>query len=69
MGRDRLLFTWAIHPGRKEPTTGEINYCNILKHLYAKGYRDIIGMKHSESRPGKEGEQAVIMAYVGSSRL
>ncbi|HVS13131.1 MAG TPA: TIM barrel protein [Thermoanaerobaculia bacterium] len=51
------------NPGRKEPTTGEINYRNIFRHLHAKGYRGVVGMEHGNSRPGKEGERAVIEAY------
>jgi hydroxypyruvate isomerase len=52
------------HPGRNEPTTGEINYKSIFKHLHEKGYQGLIGMEHGNSRPGPEGEQAVIDAYV-----
>jgi hydroxypyruvate isomerase len=51
------------NPGRKEPTTGEINYKNVFKHLYEKGYQGIVGMEHGNSKPGAEGEQAVIEAY------
>lgn len=51
------------NPGRKEPTTGEINYTNIFKHIYNKGYKGILGMEHGNSLKGKEGEQAVIDAY------
>ncbi len=50
-------------PGRKEPTTGEINYRNIFKHLHGKGYQGVICMEHGQSLPGKEGERAVIEAY------
>lgn len=50
-------------PGRKEPTTGEINYRNIFKHLHAKGYEGVICMEHGKSKPGKEGETALIEAY------
>jgi hydroxypyruvate isomerase len=50
-------------PGRKEPTTGEINYKNIFKHLYKKGYKGIIGMEHGNSIKGIEGEQRLIQAY------
>jgi hydroxypyruvate isomerase len=50
-------------PGRKEPTTGEINYKNIFKHLYGKGYKGVICMEHGKSKPGKEGETALIQAY------
>jgi hydroxypyruvate isomerase len=51
------------NPGRNEPTTGEMNYKNIFKHIYDKGYRGILGMEHGNARPGKEGELALIQAY------
>jgi len=52
------------NPGRNEPTTGEINYKNVFKHLHAKGYSGIVGMEHGLSRGGAEGERALIDAYV-----
>ncbi len=57
-------FQTGDNPGRKEPTTGEINYRNVFKRIHEKGYTGIIGMEHGNSIPGKEGEQAVIDAYV-----
>jgi hydroxypyruvate isomerase len=51
------------NPGRKEPTTGEINYKNIFQHVHERGYKGILGMEHGNSLPGKKGEQAVIDAY------
>lgn len=51
------------NPGRKEPTTGEINYKNVFKHIYEKGYKGICGMEHGNSKEGKDGEIAVINAY------
>lgn len=51
------------NPGRKEPTTGEINYQNVFKYIHSKDYKGILGMEHGNSRPDKEGEQAVIDAY------
>lgn len=51
------------NPGRKEPTTGEINYKNLFKHLHKKGYKGVMGMEHGNSQPEKEGELAVIAAY------
>lgn len=51
------------NPGRKEPTTGEINYKNVFKHIYDKGYRGIMGMEHGLSMKGKEGELRLIQAY------
>jgi hydroxypyruvate isomerase len=51
------------NPGRKEPTTGEINYLNVFKHIHEKGFEGVLGMEHGNSMPGKEGERAVIDAY------
>ena len=51
------------NPGRKEPTTGEINYKNVFKYIYDKKFKGILGMEHGNSQPGKEGEMAVIEAY------
>lgn len=51
------------NPGRKEPTTGEINYRNIFRWLHGRGYKGVVGMEHGNSKPGKEGEEAVIAAY------
>jgi hydroxypyruvate isomerase len=51
-------------PGRKEPGTGEINYQNIFKHVYDKGFKGVMGMEHGNSLGEKKGDQAVIDAYV-----
>ena len=56
-------FHIGDNPGRKEPTTGEINYRNIFKHIHEKGYDGVLCMEHSKSKSGKEGEKAVIEAY------
>jgi hydroxypyruvate isomerase len=40
-------FQLADHPGRHEPTTGEINYPFVLKTIHDVGYRDPIGMEMS----------------------
>lgn len=56
-------FQVGDNPGRKEPGTGEINYLNVFKHIYKKETSLIIGMEHGNSKPGKEGEKAVIEAY------
>lgn len=56
-------FHLGDNPGRNEPTTGEINYKNIFKHLYNKGYKGVLCMEHGRSKRGKEGEMAVIEAY------
>ncbi len=57
-------FQVGDNPGRKEPTTGEINYRNVFKHIHGKGFTGIVGMEHGNSKPGKAGERAVIDAYV-----
>ncbi len=51
------------NPGRKEPGTGEVNYKNIFKHIYDKGYKGVLGMEHGTAGAGKEGELALIKAY------
>ena len=56
-------FQVGDNPGRKEPTTGEINYLNVFEHIHQKGYKGIIGMEHGNSHPGMEGEEKLINAY------
>lgn len=56
-------FQIGDNPGRKEPNTGEMNYKNIFHHIYEKGYKGMLGMEHGLSKPGKEGELALIQAY------
>ncbi|MES2795768.1 MAG: TIM barrel protein [Bacteroidota bacterium] len=57
------------NPGRKEPTSGEINYKNIFKHLYDKGYRGVMGMEHGNAFPAAEGELKLIEAYKWSDNF
>ena len=56
-------FQIGDNPGRKEPTTGEINYKNVFKYIHGKGYKGILGMEHGNHGPGKAGEEALIEAY------
>jgi hydroxypyruvate isomerase len=56
-------FQIGDNPGRQEPTTGEMNYRNIFKHIYDKGYKGVLGMEHGISKPGKDGEAALVKAY------
>lgn len=56
-------FQVGDNPRRCEPTTGEINYRNVFRHIHSKGFTGIVGMEHGNSKPGKDGEQAVIDAY------
>jgi hydroxypyruvate isomerase len=56
-------FQMGDNPGRKEPTTGEINYRNIFSMIHRKGFNGVMGMEHGNSRSGKEGERAIIDAY------
>lgn len=59
-------FQIGDNPGRKEPTTGEINYKNIFKHIANKGFKGVLGMEHGNFYKGKEGEMKVIEAYRNS---
>jgi hydroxypyruvate isomerase len=40
-------YQLADHPGRHEPTTGEINYPFVLRTIHDVGYRGAIGMEMS----------------------
>ena len=57
-------FQIGDNPGRKEPTTGEINYKNIFSFIYKKGYDGILGMEHGNAIQGVEGEKALVDAYL-----
>ena len=62
-------FQIGDNPHRNEPTTGEMNYKNIFKHIYEKGFKGVLGMEHGNAKPGKEGEQALIKAYRDSDNF
>jgi len=51
------------NPGRKEPTTGEINYKNVFKYIHGRGYQGVVGMEHGISIQGIEGEKRLVEAY------
>jgi len=59
-------FQVGDNPGRNEPGTGEINYRNVFKHIHGKGFTGVVGMEHGNSQRGREGERAVIDAYVAA---
>ena len=56
-------------PGRNEPGTGEINYRGVFSHIHERGFTGIVGMEHGNSMGGKEGERAVIDAYVAADNF
>ena len=56
-------FQIGNNPGRNEPTTGEINYKNIFKYIYDKGFNGVLGMEHGNSLKGLEGELKLINSY------
>lgn len=60
---ETAYFQIGDNPGRNEPGTGEMNYKNIFKHIYKKGYKGVMGMEHGNALPGKDGEMALIKAY------
>lgn len=51
------------NPGRKEPSTGEINYRNIVRWLRARNFAGVIGMEHGNSIEGRAGEDRLVAAY------
>src|SRR5688500_10557077 len=57
-------FQVGDNPGRNEPGTGEMNYRNIFKHIHGKGFTGVVGMEHGNAAKGKDGERAVIDAYI-----
>ena len=59
-------FQVGDNPGRREPGTGEINFQNVFRHVHSKGYTGVVGMEHGNARPGRDGERAVIDAYVAA---
>ena len=56
-------FQIGDNPGRNEPTTGEINYKNIFKFIYEKGFKCILGMEHGNYINVKIGEKQLIESY------
>lgn len=56
-------FQIGDNPGRKEPTTGEINYKNLFKYIHDRGFEGILGMEHGNFTKGAEGEKDLISAY------
>ena len=66
-------FQIGDNPGRKEPTSGEMNYKNIFRHIYKKsketGREFVFGMEHGNAKPGKAGEEALIKAYIESDNF
>jgi hydroxypyruvate isomerase len=59
-------FQAGDNPGRNEPGTGEINYRNVFRHIHSKGFTGIVGMEHGNASKTREGERAVIDAYVAA---
>ncbi len=66
-------FQIGDNPGRNEPTSGEMNYKNIFRHIYKKGKESgrefVFGMEHGNAMKGKEGEMALIKAYIESDNF
>ena len=56
-------FHCGDNPGRNEPGTGEINFKNVFKYIYSRGYQGVICMEHGKSVKGKEGEIKLLEAY------
>ena len=62
-------FQVGDNPGRREPTTGEIDYRNVFRHLHRRGFKGIVGMEHGLSLGGKDGVDRLIEAYRECDRI
>lgn len=60
---ETAYFQIGDNPGRREPTTGEINYRKVFEHIHRKGFQGVLGMEHGVSGQGKEGEKRLVQAY------
>lgn len=58
-----VYFQVGDNPGRREPTTGEIDYRNVFRHIASRGFTGIVGMEHGLSLGGKEGVKRLVAAY------
>ena len=54
-------FHLGDNPGRNEPSTGEINFKNVFKFIYSKGYQGVLCMEHGISLKGKEGDPILLL--------
>jgi len=45
-----------------------VNWQNVFKFIHAKGFKGVLGMEHGNSQPGKDGERAVIDAYIAADK-
>ena len=70
---ETAYFQIGDNPGRNEPTSAEMNYKRIFQHIYKKakasGRDFVFGMEHGNAMKGKEGELALIKAYVESDNF
>jgi hydroxypyruvate isomerase len=66
-------FQIGDEPGRNEPTSGEVNYKFLFKHIHDKakatGRDFVFGMEHGNAFKGKEGEQKLIESYRWSDKF
>lgn len=56
-------FHIADAPARNEPGTGIIDYKKVLKKIWDKGYRGIIGLEHGQSDKSLEGDKKLLQTY------
>ncbi len=56
-------FHIADAPDRNEPTTGVIDYKKVLKKIWNKGYRGIIGLEHGQSDKSLKGDLKLLEIY------
>jgi hydroxypyruvate isomerase len=64
-----VCFQIADVPKRTEPTSGEMNYQVILKHIYDKGFTGLVEMEHTLSKPGRSSEKKLLEIYDNLDRF
>ena len=51
------LVQIADNPGRLEPGSGELNFANILRFLYLRGFQGLVELEHDWSLPSRDTER------------
>ncbi len=56
-------FHIADAPQRCEPTSGVIDYKNVLKKIWDKGFRGFLGLEHRQTENTKEKDLQILQIY------
>lgn len=56
-------FHIADAPSRNEPGTGVIDYAAVLKEIWDKGFRGLVGLEHGQTLKTPEGDMKLLQIY------